>query len=118
AGVSIRDDDFQRGALWLLENQQADGSWQQINSQQTNGSRSSDFATTMWAAIGLGEVFDVRTERVFLSLIHPDQAMLGAPAICLFYAIPLLLIAPVVWRRHGRPWLARRREQSVSRGSR
>lgn len=118
AGMSIRDDSFQRGALWLLENQQADGSWQQINSQQTNGSRSSDFATTMWAAIGLGEVFDVRTERVFLSLIHPDQAMLGASAICLFYAIPLLLIAPVVWRRHGRLWWARRREQSVLRGSR
>ncbi len=112
AEVPIRDEAFQRGALWLLQSQQADGSWQQINSQQTSAGRSSNFATTMWAAIGLGEVFDVQTERAFLSLIHADQGVLTWPAIFLFYTIPLLLLAPVVWRRKGRRWLARRRERS------
>lgn len=112
ADVSIRDEAFQRGALWLLQNQQEDGSWQQVNSQQTSAGRSSNFATTMWAAIGLGEVFDVQTERTFLSVIHADQGLLTWPAVFLFYAIPLLLLAPVVWRRQGRRWLARRRERS------
>ncbi|MEI2692363.1 MAG: prenyltransferase/squalene oxidase repeat-containing protein [Anaerolineae bacterium] len=98
AQVSIRDNAFQRGALWLLENQQADGSWQQINSQQTSAGRSSNFATTMWAAIGLGEVFDVQTERTFMSLIHADRGLLTWPAVLLFYIIPLLLVTPVVWR--------------------
>lgn len=118
AEVPIRDKAFQRGALWLLQNQQADGSWQQINSQQTSSDRSSDFATTMWAAIGLGEVFDVQTERAFMSLIHADQGLLAWPAVFLFYAIPLLLVAPIVWRRHGRPWRARRRERAASGGVR
>ena len=112
ADVPIRDETFQRGALWLLQNQQDDGSWQQINSQQTSAGRSSNFATTMWAAIGLGEVFDVQTERTFLSLIHADQGLLTWPAVFLFYALPLLLLAPIVWRRQGRRWLARRRERS------
>lgn len=116
ADVPIRDEAFQRGALWLLQNQQEDGSWQQINSQQTSAGRSSNFATTMWAAIGLGEVFDVQTERTFLSVIHADQGLLTWPAVFLFYAIPLLLLAPVLWRRHGRRWLARRRER-LQRGA-
>lgn len=118
AEVSIRDKAFQSGALWLLQNQQADGSWQQINSQQTSSGRSSDFATTMWAAIGLGEVFDVQTERTFMSLIHADQGLLTWPAVLLFYAIPLLLVAPVVWRRHGRQWQARLRERRAPGGVR
>lgn len=114
AEVPIRDDAFQRGALWLLQSQQDDGSWQQINSQQTSAGRSSNFATTMWAAIGLGEVFDVQTERTFMSLIHADQGLLTWPGVFLFYAIPLLLVAPVVWRRHGRQWRARRRERAAT----
>lgn len=116
ADVPIRDESFQRGVLWLLQNQAADGSWQQVNSQQTSGGRSSNFATTMWAAIGLGEVFDVQTERTFLSLIHPDRDALTLPAVCLFYALPLLLIAPLLWRRQGRYWLASRRERRVKGG--
>ena len=117
ADVPIRDEAFQRGALWLLQNQQEDGSWQQINSQQTSAGRSSNFATTMWAVIGLGEVFDVQTERAFLSLIHADQGVLTWPAVLLFYAIPLLLLALLVWRRQGRQWLARRRERSNPGGA-
>lgn len=118
AQVPIRDKAFQRGALWLLEHQQADGSWSQVNSQQTRSDRSSDFATTMWAAIGLGEVFDIQTERAFMSLIHADQGLLTWPAVFLFYTIPLLLVTPVVWRRHGRQWRARRRERATMKGVR
>lgn len=118
AQVPIRDESFQRGALWLLENQEADGSWRQVNSQQTRSDRASNFATTMWAAIGLGEVFDVQTERTFMSLIHADWGLLTWPAVFLFYAIPLLLVAPIVWRRHGRQWRARRRERSAAGGVR
>ena len=66
----------------------------------------------------LGEVFDVQTERTFMSLIHADQGLLTWPAVLLFYAIPLLLVAPVVWRRHGRQWQARLRERRAPGGVR
>lgn len=114
AGVPIRDDSFRRGALWLLNQQSADDSWPQMNSQQRNPDRKSNYATTMWAVIGLGEVFDLETEAEFLSLIHPTTATVSPGSLLVFFALPALVIAPLVWRRRlGRAWMLRWRERSA-----
>jgi len=114
AGVPIREDAFRRGALWLLDHQSADGSWPEINSQQRRSDRMSNYATTMWAVIGLGEVFDIKTEAEFLSLIHPTTAVVSLGSLLAFFALPALVIAPLVWRRgRGRGWLARWRERGT-----
>jgi prenyltransferase beta subunit len=98
-GVPIHDDSFRRGVLWLLDQQSADGSWPEMNSQQLNASRKSNYAATMWAVIGLGEVFDVKTEAEFLSLIHPTTTTVSLGSLLAFFALPALVIAPLVWRR-------------------
>ena len=110
AGVPIDDESFLRGAIWLLQHQSPDGSWQQINSQQTRSDRASNFATTMWAVIGLGAVFDVGTEQAFLSLIQPGRDRLQLLPVLLFYLIPAL-IAFGLWRSrnpHAAIWPTRR----------
>ena len=114
AGVSIHDESFRQGVFWLLEHQQSNGSWQQINSQQRKSDRSSNFATTMWAAIGLGEIFSPEVEAEFIgTLIHPTGSRLGLGGLATFLLIPVLVVLPVWWRRQGRRWLAFRREQRM-----
>jgi len=114
AAVDIADPSFRQGVMWLLEHQLGDGSWQQINSQQTSPGRASNYATTMWAVIGLGEVFDVATEQAFLSLIHPStekQARPGLGALLAFLLLPLMMVGIVWWGRNGRQSLTLRRER-------
>ena len=111
AGVELADESFRQGVLWLLEHQQPAGSWPQTNSQQRNGSRSSQYATTMWAVIGLGEIFDAATEAEFISLIHPNAAAQGAPgpvALSTFLGLPALMLLPLWWNRQGRRWYSGR----------
>lgn len=114
AALEITDKSFVDGALWLLQHQDIGGYWVQANSQQRDGGRSSNFATTMWAVIGLGKVFDVETEKTFISLIHPeadDTDRPGIGAYLAFLLIPILVIGPVWWWREGRRWLAFRNER-------
>lgn len=112
AGVSIHDESFRQGVFWLLDHQQGNGSWQQINSQQRQADRSSNFATTMWAAIGLGEIFSPEVEQEFIgTLIHPTGAQLGFGTLAAFLLLPTLVIFPVWWHRRGRRWFAFRRER-------
>ena len=114
AALDIADQSFVNGALWLLQNQDVGGYWVQANSQQRDGGRSSNFATTMWAVIGLGEVFDVDTEKIFISLVHPEVGEMDRPgmgAYLAFLLIPVLVVGPVWWWREGRRWLAFRNER-------
>ncbi|MBX3013618.1 MAG: hypothetical protein KF832_19005 [Caldilineaceae bacterium] len=107
AGVGLAEESFTQGVLWLLNHQRPDGSWPQVHSQQQNGSRSSQYATTMWAVIGLGEIFDKATEAAFISLIHPTAATGAAPgslALTTFLLLPLFVMLPLWWRRQGRRW--------------
>lgn len=111
AGVELADESFRQGVIWLLEHQRPDGAWPQVNSQQRDTSRSSQYATTMWAVIGLGEIFDAATEAEFISLIHPNAAAQGAPgpvALSTFLGLPVLLVLPLWWNRQGRRWYGRR----------
>lgn len=113
-GVEISDESFRNGVLWLLGQQKPGGYWEQTNSQQDSSSRASNFATTMWAVIGLGEVFDEQTEEVFISLIHPDSGAGSAPGpggIAVFLLLPALLIGPLWWRRRGERGIGIRQEQ-------
>lgn len=107
AGVDLAEDSFTQGVLWLLNHQRPDGAWPQVNSQQQNSGRSSQYATTMWAVIGLGEIFDKATEAAFISLIHPtaDGATLpGTGALSTFVTLPVLLFLPLWWKRQGQRW--------------
>jgi len=115
AGVDLAEASFRQGVLWLLERQRPDGSWPQVNSQQTDRSRSSQYATTMWAVIGLGEIFDAATEAAFISLIHPNAAVSAAPgavALGAFLGLPALLVLPLWWNRQGRRWYAGRQHRN------
>jgi len=113
AGVDLADDSFTQGVLWLLNHQRPDGSWPQVNSQQQNSGRSSQYATTMWAVIGLGEIFDKATEAAFISLIHPTAdgaALPSAGALSAFVTLPVLLFFPLWWKRQGHHWSAGRQK--------
>lgn len=103
AGVPIEDVSFQQAVLWLLQHQQPDGVWPEINSQQTNGDRASNYASTMWAVIGLGEIFNPETEATFLSLIHPEaKAASNWVSLLLFLLLPALVVGTIWWQRQGK----------------
>ena len=113
-GVSIHEESFRQGVFWLLDHQQHEGSWQQINSQQQRSNRSSNYATTMWAVIGLGEVFSPEVEKEFIgTLIHPTGSRLSLSAVAVFLMIPTLVMFPVWWGKQGRRWFAFWREQRM-----
>ncbi|MEW6282684.1 MAG: PA14 domain-containing protein, partial [Candidatus Eremiobacterota bacterium] len=66
AGVSVSDARFQRGVKFLVDSQQVFGSWPAVD---TDASRPSEYAPTMWAVIGLAGSF----EAIVVDLVEPEE---------------------------------------------
>jgi hypothetical protein len=101
SGEGVEQPDFRQGIIWLLDHQQADGSWRLEPSQTQRPSR---FAATMWAVVGIGEIFDVKTESEFLSLIHAGQrsTILSPIGVALFLLLLPVLLIPLIFLRPHR----------------
>jgi hypothetical protein len=98
AGTPITDPVMVEGTLYLLKNQLPDGSWDLIN---TTSRRPSRFASTMYAVVGLGGVFDQKAEDEFLSLFRgtKGRSPISAVSVVLYLAFPVLTLMALKRRR-------------------
>jgi outer membrane protein OmpA-like peptidoglycan-associated protein len=77
AGVSVTSPEFSSGVRYLIHTQELTGAWNSINSEAT---RPSEFAPTMWAVIGLagsyGDVEEPTSESLKSQLDKNGRAVL------------------------------------------
>ena len=74
ARVSIESPEFVRGVQFLLVTQMETGAWPSFNSEST---RPSDYAPTMWAVIGLAGSFREKTGSLQMITAEPSKAKIG-----------------------------------------